>query len=284
MLAELSGFTRLRARGPDLLGLLHRLSTQDLSDLSVGSGAPTVLTSAKGRIVERLFVHRAAEHDVWICAGPGTAERVLAHLKKYTFAEVTEIEDVSGTTAQIVALGEAIPGIPDPGPWGVLRTTLHGVDVWVLGQDGFTPQGRSIVCAASDRPALDPLGTTASAEEVEAWRVRLGLPASGRELTEDWNPLEAGLRDHVSFTKGCYVGQEIVARLNTYDKVSRRLVTFELPAEAAVPAPRADVLHEGVRVGRVTSAARCPESGRVVVMAYVKWRDLPDGASLTVEN
>ena len=282
MLADLTGFTRLRASGPDLLGLLHRLSTQDLKDLPVGSGAPTVLTSPKGRIVERLFVHRAAENDVWLCAGPGAAERVLAHLRKYTFAERTELEDVTATTAQIAALGGSIPGLPDPGPWGVAGAKLGGVDVVVLGQDGFTSQGRSVVCAAADRAAIDALGPTIDADALEAWRVRLGFPASGRELTEDWNPLEAGLRDHVSFTKGCYVGQEVVARLNTYDKVSRRLVTFELPPGAPVPSPGADVLHAGVRVGAVTSAARCPESGRPVVMAYVKWRDLPERAALEV--
>ena len=282
MLADLSAFTRLRASGPDLLGLLHRLSTQDLEALPVGSGAPTVLTSPKGRIVERLFVHRAAENDVWLCAGPGAAERVLAHLKKYTFAERTGIEDVSATTAQIAVLGGSIPGLPDPGPWGVAGAKLGSVDVVVLGQDGFTAEGRSIVCTASDRPVLESFGPTVDADALEAWRVRLGYPAAGRELTEDWNPLEAGLRDHVSFTKGCYVGQEVVARLNTYDKVSRRLVTFELPPGTPVPAPGTDVLHAGTRVGTVTSAAPCPETGRPVVIAYVKWRDLPERPTFSV--
>lgn len=282
MLADLTGFTRLRASGPDLLGLLHRLSTQDLKDLAIGTGAPTVLTSAKGRIVERLFVHRAAGNDVWLCAGPGAAERVLAHLKKYTFAEQTGLSDATASTAQLAMLGGAVPGLPDPGPWGVVATTFAGIEVVVLGQDGFTSQGRSIVCAAADRPALDVLGPTIDPEALEAWRVRLGYPAPGRELTEDWNPLEAGLRDHVSFTKGCYVGQEVVARLNTYDKVSRRLVTFELDPGASVPSAGTDVLHQGTRVGTVTSAARCPESGRPVVMGYVKWRDLPEGAVLAV--
>jgi folate-binding protein YgfZ len=282
MLADLAGFTRLRASGPDLLGLLHRLSTQDLEGLAVGSGAPTVLTSAKGRIVERLFVHRAGEHDVWLCAGPGSADRVLAHLKKYTFAERTGLSDATASTAQLAVLGDTFPGLPDPGPWGVVSASFAGIDVVVLGQDGFTSQGRSIVCDVADRPALDAFGPTIDGDELESWRVRLGYPASGRELTEDWNPLEAGLRDHVSFTKGCYVGQEVVARLNTYDKVSRRLVTFEREAGAPLPAAGTDVLHRGTRVGTVTSAARCADSGRAVVMAYVKWRDLPEGAVLSV--
>ena len=72
-------------------------------------------------------------------------------------------------------------------------------------------------------------------EELERWRIAAGLPAAGHELTEDWNPLEAGLWDHVSFTKGCYVGQEVVARLRTYDKVSREIVRLRAGLDGSEP-------------------------------------------------
>jgi len=115
--------------------------------------------------------------------------------------------------------------------------------------------------------------------EPDRW-ILSGLPAPGHELTGDHNPLEAGLRDAVSFSKGCYVGQEVVARLNTYGKVARALVRLELEPDAPVPAPGAAILHSGSAIGAVTSAVRPPGRPAPVALAYVKSRALP--ADVTV--
>lgn len=269
-----SDLARLRASGKDVLDLLHRLSTQDLKGLPVGSGAATVLTSPKGRIVERLFVHRLADRDVRIVAGD--AERVLAHLRRYTFAEDVGATDVTSETRQLALFGDAASLVPDPGAWGILETEIGGARVLVLGEDGFGSDGRSVVAAAADaervRAAIG--APRIDREALEAWRVERGIPAPGSELNESWNPLEAGLRDHVSFTKGCYVGQEVVARLSTYDKVSRGIVVLRVP-EGKV-APGADVVAGGREVGKVTSVA----GGHA--MAYVKLRDFAADAEVTV--
>jgi folate-binding protein YgfZ len=128
-------------------------------------------------------------------------------------------------------------------------------------------------------------GGAIDAEVVEAWRILSGLPAPGHELTDEHNPLEAGLRDAVSFTKGCYVGQEVVARLNTYDKVSRILVRLELPPGAPVPAPGAAVLRDGRSVGAVTSAIRPAGRRSPVALAYVKSREITaDVTALAVDD
>ena len=79
---------------------------------------------------------------------------------------------------------------------------------------------------------------------METRRILLGIPAPGHELTEDYNPLEAGLGEAVSFTKGCYVWQEVVARLNTYDTVSRRLVGLVFRADGAAPPVGAPIFRE----------------------------------------
>lgn len=278
LLVDRSGLARLRGVGKDLLDLLHRLTTQDLKGLPIGAGLPAVLTSAKGRIVDRLFVHRAAEREVILVAGEGRASAVLEHLRKFTFAEETGLEDVTGTTALFSLLGNrAADLLPDPGPWGARRETIGGIEVLILGHDGFTAEGRSVLAAREGaepvRAFLSARARVIDAETLEIWRVLRGLPAPGSELTEDWNPLEAGLRDHVSFTKGCYVGQEVVARLNTYDKVSRRLVRLRIPEGVPVPSPGAEVKSGGKAVGRVTSAVRAPDGG-AAALAYVKAREL----------
>jgi folate-binding protein YgfZ len=276
--AEVSARARLRGTGPDLLNLLHRLSTQDLGNLPVGEGRPTVLTNPKGRIVERLFVHRLAERDVLLVGGDGRAPSILAHLKKYTFAEDTGLVDLTPDTACFALPGpEGAALVADPGPWGAVEARLDGIPVRVLGQDGFTAEGRSVVSARGDvervRAALSLRGTEVDAAALERYRIARALPGAG-ELNEDWNPLEVGLRDHVSFAKGCYVGQEVVARLNTYDKVARRIVRLRFSAGDPVPRPGDEVTKGDRGVGRLTSVVEI-DGGGALALALVKTRELP---------
>ncbi|HKQ62979.1 MAG TPA: glycine cleavage T C-terminal barrel domain-containing protein, partial [Candidatus Polarisedimenticolaceae bacterium] len=108
---------------------------------------------------------------------------------------------------------------------------------------------------------------------LECWRVLRGVPAAGAELNEEHNPLEAGLWDAVSFDKGCYVGQEVVARLRTYDKVARRLVGLEFAAGTLPPERGTPLFDAGREVGSVTSALRLP-GGRTIALGYVKPRQV----------
>jgi tRNA-modifying protein YgfZ len=299
-LADRSELARLMATGPDILDLLHRLSTGDVKGLRPGEGRPTVLTSAKGRIVERLFVHHLGPDGVLLVAGPGAAARVLAHLKKFTFAEDTGLSDVTGTTAAYAVVGplwaEAAraAGLPDLAPFGAAACAVGGAPAHVVRTNGFDANGMLVVCgrdaALRAESALVAAagsigGAAVDAPTLEAWRVLERLPAPGHELTEDHNPLEAGLRDAVSFTKGCYVGQEVVARLNTYDKVARKLVRLDLAPGASAPATGAAVRHDGREIGVITSAVQLPGGHEAVALAYVKSRDVPKGdVVLTVDD
>lgn len=298
--ADRSDLGRLLATGPDLLGLLHRLSTGDVKDLRPGEGRETVVTNAKGRIVERLFVHHLGDDGVLLVAGPGGAARVLAHLQKFTFAENTGLSDVTAATFALALFGpqwaEAARavGIPELAPYGSAACTLVGVHVHAVRTNGFDANGVLVIGPLDDasriRAALvdtaERLGGGAiEADALETWRIVRGLPAPGHELTDDHNPLEAGLRDAVSFTKGCYVGQEVVARLNTYGKVSRTLVILELEPGAPVPALGAAILNAGATIGSVTSAVLPPGQLRPVALAYVKTSGLKAGiAELSVDD
>lgn len=294
-LADRSDLSRLIATGPDLLGLLHRLSTGDVKDLRPGEGRQTVVTDAKGRIVERLFVHHWGDDGVLLIAGPGGASRVLAHLRRFTFAENTGLSDVTAETFAYALLGPRWPeaaraaGIPDLAPYGSSAMTLAGMRVHVARTNGFDANGVLVVGprdgtgpvrAALDDAAASQGGGAIEADALEAWRILSGLPAPGHELNGDHNPLEAGLRDAVSFTKGCYVGQEVVARLNTYGKVARALVRLEMEPGAPVPVPGAAVLHGGKTIGAVTSAIRPPGRPGPVALAYVKSRELAADATV----
>lgn len=297
--ADRSDLGRLTGTGPDLLGLLHRLSTGDVKDLAPGEGRATVLTNAKGRIVERLSAHHLGPDGVLLIAGAGSASRVLAHLRKFTFAEDTGLADTTESTFAYALIGPRWPeaaktaGIPELAPYGAGAYTLAGARVQALRTNGFDGDGLMLVGPRdSAGPVLSALADAAAAvggasidpHGLEAWRILKGLPASGHELTEDHNPLEAGLRDAVSFTKGCYVGQEVVARLNTYGKVSSALVRLTLSAGAPVPSGGAAVAAGGSPVGTVTSAILPEGREAPVALAYVKTRGIAaPNTPLTIE-
>jgi len=286
-LVDRSDFTRLVATGPDFLGLLHRLSTGDVASLVEGQGKPTVLTTPKGRIVERLFVHHLGEAGVLAVGGPGSGKPVVEHLTRYTFAEQTGLEETTERTFQFALVGPraaaSLKGIDLPERFQSRRVTVADVPVQALAEDGLSGDGFSITGNADDAAAvwqaLSTLvaqagGQPAGDEPLEAWRLRRGLPASGHELTDEYNPLEAGLWEAVSFDKGCYVGQEVVARLRTYDKVSRTLVGLELPDGSAPPPPGTKLYIGDGQVGTLTSAAWPAGRAGPVGLAYLKTRVL----------
>jgi folate-binding protein YgfZ len=285
VLADGSNLTRLLATGPDYLDLLQRLSTGDVASLGPRQGRPTILTTAKGRIVERLFVHCRDEGGVLSVAGPGAGARVIEHLSRYSFAEDLGLSEITHATFQFLLVGpravsamEAI-GLEPPEAFQLRPASIGGADVNILGQDGCSGDGFSIEgpddLSAEVWDAFLPAveragGRPAGDEPIESRRVLRGLPASGHELTEEHNPLEAGQWEAVSFDKGCYVGQEVVARLRTYEKVSRALVGLDLPAGAALPARGAPLFDGGRRVGDLTSAVLPPDREAPVALGYVK--------------
>lgn len=291
-LTDRSGLGRIRGSGRDTLDLLHRLTTADLKPLRAGAGLPAVLTSPKGRIVARIFVHPQEGGDILLVGGNGVGPRVATHLRRFILREDVTLADETATTRMLALVGPlasraaGTAGLSLPSRFGSTEATLEGFPVIVLGHDGSSPDGISVVFPPEAERAIRELllrtvqgagGSEAGTEAIEAWRVLRGLPEEGAELTEEHNPLEAGLWEAVSFTKGCYVGQEVVARLNTYDKVARSLAGLRFPPGTPPPSPGAIVTWEGRAVGTVTSSVVPPGWESPVALAYLK-RDVPENA------
>ena len=272
--------SRVEHAGKDALDLLNRLSTNYLMALEPGTALRTALTSDRGRIVAVLTVVRPSP-DRLLLLTDSPAATVMEWIERFTFEEDARLLDLSAATAQVAVAGPGAAGVIEglAGPEAarlstggyasatvasyladVVRTDAPGLPCWeiAVGRAGAADLSRAAV-----RAGAVPAGKAAW----EAIRIERGVPASGHELTEDANPLEAGLKDLVSFTKGCYVGQEVVARLDTYEKVQRSLVG--LLSEAALTA--GDTLwSEGREAGRVTSSAFSPGLGRHVGLGYVR--------------
>jgi folate-binding protein YgfZ len=296
-IVDRSDLGRVLASGPDVLDLLHRLSTGDVKDLEAGRGRSTVVTTPKGRIMERLFVHHLGDRGVLLICGPASAKHVIEHLDRYTFAEQTGLTDATEPLCQLALVGpkavEALQaaGFTRPDPLCSVEIEFEGTPAHVVGGDGLSGDGYSVLVSremagsmwqalylACSKCGGRPAGSLAA----EGWRVLRGLPVSGHELTEDYNPLEAGLREAVSFDKGCYVGQEVVARLNTYDKISRSLVGLVFPEGSAPPEPEAPLFFQEQEVGRVTSSSIPPGWSHPVALAYLKRKVAEAGIELSV--
>ena len=225
---------RLRLRGSDALDLLDRLSTNRLTDLvAPGMGMGSVLTTNKGRIIDFLGVHLEDDGLLVVTSGAATG-KIEEWIEFYTIMEDVETVDISDETFQFRILGNTSPSLSSEvaqlDRFHALKEEIGGTDCIVirsqiLGEPCLDVIG-PLVAAETVSQELEVAGIHAelSLDEYERIRVESGYPAFGSELTEDFNPLEAGLIEHISFNKGCYIGQEVVARLNTYEKVQKKLV------------------------------------------------------------
>ena len=129
----------------------------------------------------------------------------------------------------------------------------------------LSPESAAGIWSSLVEAGITPIGLDA----YEALRVGHGVPAYGREMGEPYNPLEAGLIGSIDFRKGCYIGQEVIARLDTYRKVQKHLVMLRFPSDATV-SDGASLLHDGQSIGTVTSLASIPTTGELIGLGYVR--------------
>ena len=295
---------RLKLTGADARDLLNRLST-NLVDPNAPAGAvtATVLTSDRGRIVDLVYVAHCGDHQA-LLTGAGQQDNVTAFLDKYTIMEDIEVEDITGGTALLALTGPAAGAIVSAVAGGLAD---DGAQVIALpgnpegegeGADG-PPHYRILAPAASGdaaRQRLQAAGAVAiSAAAAETLRIARGRPQYGAEMGDAYNPLEAGLIGAIDFHKGCYIGQEVIARLDTYRKVQKYLVALRFDAGAGVVADLvgARLLDgAGKAMGLVTSAAVLPPDedgdggaaggGGVIGLGYVRAAAAEVGASFSV--
>ena len=289
---------RLRAEGDDALDLLNRLSTNRVDNLPPGHGAPTILTTDRGRILDLLTVVNAGPYAL-LLTGPGSPPAVIAWLDKYTIMEDLTLTDITADTAQFTLCGPAAgqliaaAGLTDSSqlaelePYAALTLDLAGQEVMLIHHPlGDFPAWDLILRDNSAALAVWETLTAAGFIPMgpNAWDALLvsqGIPRYGRELGDDFNPLEAGLIGAIDFAKGCYIGQEVIARLDTYQKVQKQLALLRFPANsqaavgaestAAVQVVEGAELTDGSRkVGQITSLAAQPDTGELRALAYIR--------------
>jgi folate-binding protein YgfZ len=286
----------LRLSGRDRLDLLHRLSTNDLKKLAAGEGQPTVLTSPTGRVMALVTVYADAE-AAYVRLSPGQNEAIARYLLSMIFfQDEVEVADLTLQTAQFAVFGpratdflgratnSSLGMMP---PYGWQSATVFDTDFSVHRGGALEPWAWTVVTSLEQAGAVEGILSGGSpkldSDTVELLRIEAGLPVWGRELRDQVTPLEAGLLPAINFNKGCYTGQEIIARQVNYDKVTRNLVGLVLPSDAPTELTGATVQGPG-RGGFIGSAAFSPALDRPIALAIIP-RDLNQpGAAVTVLN
>jgi folate-binding protein YgfZ len=262
---------RVRMSGATRIDFVQRMSTGDVSRLRPGEGATTVFITPIGRIVDYTRV-LCFEDSLLLLTGGGNQEKLMRWLRKYVFfQDDVRLSDESAQGALTVVWGEELPEQVRQLP--LHHHVLRDGALWVRCAIG-AHAGAWVLTTES---SLDVQG----ADTFEALRVEAGMPRFPNELNEDYIPLEAGVWDAVSFRKGCYVGQEIIARMESRGQLARRLV--RLAVESGAPLAGAELMVAGQACGRLTSIAGQHALGYVRSSAFEVGRMLQcDGADLRV--
>ncbi len=263
-LVDLSHWGLLKISDDDRLRYLHNQSTNDFQKLKPGQGCNTVFVTSTARTID-LATAYVTDDAVLLLVSPNRRQQLLEWLDRFIFPmDRVELKDVSNENASFSLIGPesdtllAKVGIQMPIGEAYAshqQLSLNDLKVRVAVGSGLALPGYTLIVSAVDAAKLWQMLTAAGAIPMgdRVWqqlRIEQGRPTPDHELTEDYNPLEAGLWETISFEKGCYIGQETIARLNTYKGVKQQLWGIRLKAPVE---PGTVVMLGEEKVGKVTS-------------------------------
>ncbi len=256
---------RFVMRGRDRARYLHNVTSNEIKKMTPGSACYAFLLTPQGRIQADAHIFCFPEHFL-IDTEPELREKLPPLVMKYKVADQVELEDITGKTA---AIGIEGPKAPE------LRAAFSGhpeftvLDAAVTGQPGFRVISESAALPELARCAESAGVAPATAEDARAVRIENGKPRYGEDIRETSLPQETQQMQGVSFTKGCYVGQEIVERIRAQGHVNKLLVRLEVESSEPLP-PGTKLFSDGKEAGEITSSVRSPRTGGIAALAIVR--------------
>ena len=283
-IVDRAGYGRILLTGADRRSYLQGLLTNDIEALTPGTGCYAAMLNAQGRMLTDMRVLELGD-GVLLDVPSHVTTAIRDHLDNFVFSEDVKVADVTASGVEF--------GLYGPGALDVLRTAgtegaapsrafdvtrvrIGGAEALLVASGGPVA-GYDVIGAAADataiRQALIAAGAeTASDQDLETLRIERGRPRFGADMTEETIPLEAGLEERaISRTKGCYVGQEVIVRVQDrgHGRVARKLVGLTFDAGSNIPAPGDAVQSSDREIGRVTSATWSPALARPIALGYV---------------
>eukprot|EP00262_Sarcandra_glabra_P007525 TRINITY_DN20393_c0_g1_i1.p1 TRINITY_DN20393_c0_g1~~TRINITY_DN20393_c0_g1_i1.p1 ORF type:complete len:418 (-),score=44.94 TRINITY_DN20393_c0_g1_i1:108-1361(-) len=293
VVVDLTHFGRIRVTGEDRIQFLHNQSTANFECLHEGQGCDTVFVTPTARTID--IAHAwVMKNAVTLLVSPITCRSIVEMLSKYIFFnDKVEIHDITQQTCFFVLIGPKSNQVIEQlnlgdligQPYGTHRHySVNGMPVTVgvgnvISEDGFSfllaPATAGSVWKTVLNLGAIPMGSNAW----ERLRVIQGRPAPGKELTNEFNVLEANLWRAISLNKGCYKGQETISRLITYDGIKQRLRGIRLSAQVE---PGSPITIDGKKVGKLTSYATGRSNSEHLGLGYIKRQAASAGDSVNV--
>jgi len=273
---------RLILEGKDRYELIQRISTNDVLNMKDGTGRGTIFTNSNARILFRLEIYADGEKALGL-VGPGQGQFVTQNLQRQIFfRDEVKLNHITPTTHQFAIHGinsnkimqHFINDATDTPPFTLHRIVIANHMAQVLKRTSLVGGHWTIICQQED--AVDVYNALLEIGQVDGLipagsltyntlRIRSGQLA-GRELSQDYIPLEIGLWNEIDFHKGCYTGQEIIARMDSREKLAKTIVSLSL--KDAVQAP-STITSDGVKIGTLTSAVQAPD-GQIFGIGVIK--------------
>ena len=274
--------TRIALSGRDRVTMLHKFCTQDVLGRAIGQGSEAFICNVQGKIVGYVYFFLGDEL-LLLDTAPGQAEKVINHLDRYVIREDVQFHDLTAeqqvvlvTGPQAAALLQSLTGAAPPSDmYGFRAAQIGEIDIRIEHvpyciADTYFVSGR----AADQENILSQLnaagGVRADDAVIESLRLEAGTPLYGVDISVENLPQEIA-RDTqaINFKKGCYLGQETVARIDALGHVNKLLSLVKFPASAAIPVGT-ELLAGDKVVGRVTSAAWSPQHQAMLALGYVR--------------
>ncbi|HLP90992.1 MAG TPA: folate-binding protein [Nostocaceae cyanobacterium] len=262
-----SHWGRIRVSDADRLRFLHNQSTNDFQSLKPGSGCDTVLVTSTARTID-LVTSYVLNDSVLLLVSPNRREQIMQWLDRYIFfADQVQLTDITAETATFSLIGPGSDAIMEKLGAGAIigqpyanHSLINGGVIVAVGS-GLAIPGYTVILPVSEKAKfwqqIQALGAVEMSDRAwEMLRILQGRPAPDLELTDDYNPLEVGLWQTISFNKGCYIGQETIARLNTYKGVKQHLWGIKLNAPTP---PETIITLDEEKIGKLTSYTATPD-------------------------
>lgn len=291
---DLGTRAQIELRGSDRLSFLHNFCTNDIKKLRPGEGCEAFLTNIKGRIIGHIIVS-ATDDSLWIDSVPGSKEFIASHLDKYLITEDVTINDHTGENTLCLIGPHALGWLSNQScetnrlpMWGQLSVKLFEREV-IIRRVGFTlPDAYEIISVDSRfvvfwDGSIDAGATPGSKEVFDALRIEAGFPLYGIDITDANIAQEAGRTSQaISFNKGCYLGQEPIARLDALGHVNKQLRTLQIDGGPVPFHGSAVTLKSGEEAGHITSAVLSPSTGHPIALAMLKSNAQSPDIELTI--
>jgi tRNA-modifying protein YgfZ len=292
-LYDLSHWGLIQLTGEDRIRYLHNQSTNNINNLKTGEGCETVFVTSTARTIDLVNVY-LTEDSILLLVSPNRHQYVMEWLDRFIFPmDKVALKNLSGEYGIFTLWGEESDQIIESLGFNEVKNlaeyshkivNFENQEIRIIVGSNLKIKGYTFIVPMEIAEKLwlklGEKGAIFTGEN--AWktlRILQGRPLPDQELTEDYNPLEVGLWHTISFDKGCYIGQETIARLNTYKGVKQRLWGIKLNDKVS---PEAIITLNGEKIGKLTSITQTPQG--IFGLAYIRTKAGGEGLNVEVEN